>query len=167
MQKTSGLPGEYQKLLESALKNISINKKYAERIIKNPPKGLDQTIHLLHERAFAHIDCTRCANCCSSLGPRITDRDIRKMAKSLRMKPSELAEKWLMIDEDGDYIFRTMPCPFLNAEKICNIYGSRPAACAAYPHTDQPRQSRILKLSLKNSVICPAVAQIFEWLREN
>ena len=102
MQKTSGLPGEYQKLLESALKNISINKKHAERIIKNPPKGLDQTIHLLHERAFSQIDCTRCANCCSSLGPRITDRDIRKMAKSLRMKPSELYEKWLMIDEDGD-----------------------------------------------------------------
>jgi hypothetical protein len=166
MLKISGLPEAYQKLLDISRQHKALNQKYLQKIKRNQPIGLDKTIHRLHEQAFRLIDCKLCANCCMTLGPRITDRDIQKMAKSLRIKPSVLTGKWLDIDEDGDYVFRDMPCPFLNQEKLCKIYDSRPTACAGYPHTDQPRQAQILTLTLKNALICPAVAQIFEWLRE-
>jgi Fe-S-cluster containining protein len=81
------------------------------------------------------------------------------------MKPSKLIEKYLELDADNDYVFRSAPCPFLDHENYCMVYESRPLACREYPHTNRKRFYQVLDLSLKNTEICPAVADIFEHLK--
>jgi Fe-S-cluster containining protein len=130
------------------------------------PRKLDEQVHRLHESVFETINCLDCANCCRTLGPRITDADVRRIASSQRIKPSLFVERYLVVDEEGDYIFRSMPCPFLGSDNHCSIYEERPKACREYPHTDRRRIYQILPLTLKNSAICPAVFEILERLRK-
>jgi uncharacterized protein len=135
------------------------------RLIAGDPRKLDARVHALHEEVFAVINCLECANCCRTLGPRVTDNDVRKISSSLRMKPSAFVEQYLVVDEDGDYVFKSMPCPFLGSDNYCSIYEDRPRACREYPHTDRPRMYQVMPLTLKNSAICPAVYEILERLK--
>ena len=137
-----------------------------KRLSATDGRNLDERVHAIHEAVFATIDCLDCANCCRTLGPRITDIDVRRIAASLRIKPSGFVEKYLAVDEEGDYIFRSMPCPFLGSDNFCSIYENRPRACREYPHTDRRRVYQVLALTLKNSPVCPAVFEILERLRK-
>ncbi len=103
---------------------------------------------------------------CRSLGPRLTDRDIEKIAQYLRIKPHEVVAKYLRIDEDNDYVFKEMPCPFLCADNYCSIYESRPKACREYPHTDRKKFFQVYALSIRNAETCPAVFEILQRLRQ-
>ena len=132
---------------------------------KTPPL-LDDAFHRAHEDVFSRIDCLACGNCCRDLGPQITYRDIEKMAKYLKIKPSELTHQHLRMDEDGDYVFKSMPCPFLRADNYCSIYDERPKACREYPHTDRRKMIQILDITLKNTFVCPAVFEIVECVKE-
>ena len=136
-----------------------------KRLSATNSRKLDERVHALHEAVFETINCLDCANCCRTLGPRITDVDVQRIAASLRIKPSVFVERHLVVDEDGDYIFRSMPCPFLGSDNYYSIYDVRPKACREYPHTDQRRVYRVMNLTLKNSAICPAVFEILERLR--
>ena len=137
-----------------------------KRLSSSDSRKLDERVHTLHESVFETINCLDCANCCRTLGPRILDSDIRRIAPSLRIKPSAFVEKYLVVDEEGDYIFRSMPCPFLGSDNYCTIYDVRPKACREYPHTDQRRVYQVMTLTLKNSAVCPAVFEILERLRK-
>lgn len=130
-------------------------KKNKKRLAK-----MDTLVHQLHEDISEKIDCLSCANCCKSLGPAIYDKDIERMAKALRMKPSEVVLTYLRIDEDGDYVFQSMPCPFLMADNYCSIYESRPKACREYPHTDRRNFEQIYKLTVKNTATCPIAYEV-------
>lgn len=134
----------------------SKNKKKLEK--------MDDTVHELHEKISAKTDCLQCANCCRTLGPRITDKDVDKMAKALRMKQTEVINTYLRIDEDGDMVFKSMPCPFLGDDNYCFIYENRPKACREYPHTDRKRFYQIYNLSVKNASTCPIVYEVLEEL---
>lgn len=142
------------------------NKKFFQQLKKVKPKVLDQHIHALHEEVFSCVDCLSCANCCSTTGPLFTDKDISRIAKHLRLKPSAFTEQYLRIDEDRDYVLQTLPCPFLGADNYCSIYEVRPKACREYPHTDRIKQHQLLKLTEKNVAVCPAVYRIVEGLKK-
>lgn len=142
------------------------NQKFFQGINKKKMRMLDEKVHQLHEQIFEEIDCLECANCCRSLGPRITDKDIERMAKSLKKKVAVFIDEYLQIDEDGDYVFQSMPCPFLLPDNYCMIYEARPKACREYPHTDRAKFLQISKLTIKNSETCPAVYEILERLRK-
>ena len=139
-------------------------KKLAVQLKKWPERLLDTTVHQLHAKVFTEIDCLQCASCCRYLGPRIANQDITKMAKALHISASEFFDTYLRTDEDGDMVFKTMPCPFLMSDNYCSIYESRPKACKEYPHTNRKRFYQIIDLSLKNIPICPAVYKIFDEL---
>jgi uncharacterized protein len=136
-----------------------------KRLSAGDSRKLDERVHAIHEAVFDDINCLDCANCCRTLGPRVTDVDVRRIAASLRMKPSVFVERHLVLDEDGDYVFRSMPCPFLGSDNYCSIYDVRPRACREYPHTDRRRVYQVMNLALKNSAVCPAVFEILERLR--
>jgi Fe-S-cluster containining protein len=161
--------------------NVKINrdnvKEYAQRneeeikilfkkLRKRKPKNLDQVVHPLHEKASSCFDCLGCANCCSSISPIITDRDIERLAKHLRIKSAALIEQYMQIDEDGDYVFKETPCPFLMPDNYCMVYEHRPKACREYPHTDRRKFIQILNLTLKNREICPIVYAVTEELQQ-
>lgn len=133
---------------------------------KKKLEGMDLQIHALHNKISERTDCLHCANCCRSLGPRITDKDVERIAKALRMKPAEVSKKYLKVDEDGDLIFQSLPCPFLRSDNYCAIYDSRPKACREYPHTDRKRFYQIYNLSIKNAYTCPIVYEVLEEIKK-
>ncbi len=154
-----------------SLKNLALNKKkeFKKLLIvlkKQKPGKLDSEFSELHNNEFDEIDCLDCANCCRGLGPRITEKDIDKLASNLRMKAAEFIEKHLLIDEDKDYVFKSMPCPFLMPDNYCSVYEARPKACRDYPHTNQSNIKPNLNQALKNTETCPAVYNIFLNLKE-
>jgi Fe-S-cluster containining protein len=142
------------------------NRKLFARLKKNTPNDLDVVVKDLHEEVFLNINCLDCTNCCKSISPMITDKDIDRIARFLKLRPSVFTERYLHIDDEGDYVFNTSPCPFLDSDNYCKIYVVRPKACAEYPHTDRKRFVQILGITLKNTFICPAVYEVVERLKE-
>jgi len=157
---------EISELPDLAKCSEAINKKFFSRLKKKPPKNLDIIIKEIHEEVFLNIDCLECANCCKSISPIITDKDIERIAKLLKVRPSVLTEKHLHLDEDNDYVFNTAPCPFLDESNYCRIYDVRPKACSEYPHTSQSKFINRLSLTIINSYHCPAVFSIIEQFKE-
>lgn len=158
---------DLQSLPEQARKVEKETLQYFKAIRKNRMRELDDAVHALHEVVFDEIDCLSCANCCRTLGPRITDRDIERIASALRLKHQEVVARYLRIDEDNDYVFQSMPCPFLCADNYCSIYEDRPKACREYPHTDRKKFYQIHALTVRNASTCPAVFRILEALKKN
>ena len=148
--------------LELAKKHKKENKLLVKRLKKSKPKHLDAISHALHDEVFETIDCLTCANCCKTTSPAIYEKDIDRLSKHLKIKPTQLIDQYLRIDEDGDYVFRSAPCPFLGSDHYCMVYDTRPLACKEYPHTNRKRFYQVLDLSLRNTEICPAVATIFQ-----
>ena len=142
------------------------NKAFFQQVKRLKPKVLDKQIHQLHEEVFACTDCLKCANCCTTTGPMFTDKDISRIAKHLRLRPSEFTEKYLRIDEDNDYVLQSVPCTFLVDDNRCSIYDVRPKACREFPHTDRAKQHQILNLTEKNVAVCPAVYEIVERMKD-
>lgn len=149
--------------LKQLAKNAhEVHKKCIKKIKAKKPKQLDNLIHNLHIEKFKHIDCLKCANCCRGLGPRTTDKDIERLAKFLKIKVNDFIRQYLSIDEDNDYVFKEMPCPFLATDNYCIVYEQRPKACREYPHTDAKKMIKHLNLALKNAETCPVVYLILE-----
>ncbi len=141
------------------------NQLLFRQLARMDARKLDELVHRLHEEVFEEINCLECANCCRSLGPRITEVDISRISSNLQLKPAQLLNEYLRKDEDGDFVFKSMPCPFLDSDNYCNIYETRPRACREYPHTDRRRFFQLLPLSLKNTYTCPAVFEIVERIK--
>ena len=154
-----------EKLRNRALDLKSENKTFIAKIRKKKPKNLDKVVHQFHDEVFQEIDCLNCANCCKSISPTLYDKDVERLAKHLKLKPSQFVDQYLYIDDEGDYVFNQTPCPFLLPDNYCMVYESRPKACREYPHTDRKRFYQILNLTLKNTEVCPAVFDIIEKMK--
>ena len=157
---------DLEKYQKQAKEHYKAHQKLIQYLKKKKPKDLDSITHQLHDEAFEKIDCLECANCCKSISPIVRDKDIQKLAKKIRQKPSVFVTELLLLDDEGDYVFKTQPCPFLGHDNYCSVYDARPKACAEYPHTDRNKFKQLLALSLKNTMICPAVYEVFVGLKK-
>jgi len=153
-------------LKDIALKVAPETKSFFNKLKKKKPKNLDTVVHQLHDEVFEEVDCLDCANCCKSISPTLYDKDVVRLAKHHKIKPSKFIEEYLYVDDEGDYVFKQTPCPFLLSDNYCMVYESRPKACREYPHTDRKRFYQILDLTLKNTEVCPAVYDIAEKMKE-
>jgi len=149
-----------------AHKQKSENDRFFKRIIRQPPKDLDEIVHKLHDEVFEKIDCLTCGNCCKTTSPIFYERDIERAAKALKMKPGTFHEKYLRMDEDKDAVLQQTPCAFLGPDNYCSIYDSRPNACREYPHTNRKKMYQLMDLTFKNTMVCPAVLEITERLKK-
>lgn len=157
---------ELAAILARSKDNQSKIKVFLSKLKSKKIKNLDKLFHDLHDEVFDEINCLDCAGCCSTISPIVTDNDIARMAKYLRMKPSQVVDQHLYIDSDNDYVYRQTPCPFLMNDNCCCIYEARPRACREYPHTDRVNMHQILNLTYKNALVCPAVALVVERLQQ-
>jgi len=80
------------------------------------------------------------------------------------LKEGLFIEKYLNLDEEGDYVVNTKPCPFLGDDNYCSIYDVRPSDCARFPYTDEDVILKRVPLTLKNSTFCPIVYFVLEEL---
>ncbi len=140
--------------------------KYFNKLKRRKPAALDSTVAGIHEEVFAQTNCLNCANCCKTTGPLFTQRDMDRIAKHLGIKTGEFIQRYLYMDEDGDFVLKQVPCEFLGADNMCSIYEVRPQACRQYPHTDHTNFYQILDITLKNTFICPAAYEVVERLKK-
>lgn len=145
---------------------LANNKKYLLSLKKKDPRKVDDAFHALHEEVFEEIDCLECANCCKTTSPIFYDTDIDRLAKELRMKSVDFVAQYLKVDEDGDQVLKSAPCPFLGDDNYCHVYDARPKACREFPHTDRKKMVQIMELTHKNTQVCPAVFEIVERLKK-
>jgi Fe-S-cluster containining protein len=150
-RKSAARQKEYRRFLEKAGK-APLRNKVLDRL-----PGL-------HEEAFRRIDCLQCANCCKNYSPRFKTPDIKRIASHLKMRESEFIDRYLRLDEDGDYVVKSTPCPFLGNDNRCGIYDVRPSDCERFPYTDEDVLVRRATLTLKNSTFCPIVYYVLERL---
>ena len=54
-------------------------KRYLGKIEKNPPPGLDKIAEIIDAEVWKEIDCLSCANCCKSMTPTFTNKDIKRI----------------------------------------------------------------------------------------
>jgi Fe-S-cluster containining protein len=139
-------------------------KNYLARADKNSVlKRLPQ----LHEEAFEKVDCLQCAACCKNYSPRFKTPDVKRISKHLGMKESTFIETYLRVDDDGDYVVKASPCPFLGTDNFCSIYEVRPSDCARFPYTDEDVIIKRQNLTLKNSTFCPITYYVLDRLQQH
>lgn len=160
-------PAVISKIKQYASGNRASLTVFFAKLKRNKPKDLDAIVHQYHDEVFSEINCLSCANCCKTISPVLYETDIARLAGFLKMKIPVFKDSYIQIDEDGDYVFRQSPCPFLLHDNHCIVYSSRPKACREYPHTNRKRFYQILDITFKNVSVCPAVFMIIEKLRKN
>jgi uncharacterized protein len=136
-------------------------KNFLQRADKN--KVLKQ-LPQLHEEAFAKHDCLECAACCKNYSPRFKTPDIKRISKHLQMKESEFIDTYLSVDNEGDFVVKSSPCPFLGSDNYCSIYEVRPSDCARFPYTDEDVLIKRQQLTLKNASFCPITFYVLKQL---
>ena len=128
-------------------------------------KEVDEIVHRLHNRITNEIDCTECGNCCNSLRPGVTNREIERLAGIDGMKPRDFEEKFVEEDYTGqDKCLKDTPCKYLK-DKKCSIYSERPGECKSYPHTHKPNFASRTFVMIQNYGICPIVFNLMEELK--
>lgn len=141
-------------------------KKYKQLLQKADKNKVLKALPDLHEEAFAKIDCLKCGNCCRNYSPRFKTPDIKRISRHLKMKEGDFIETYLRVDEEGDYVVKKTPCPFLGDDNYCSIYDKRPGDCVRFPYTDEDVIIKRQQLTLKNSTFCPIVHYVLEGLEE-
>lgn len=139
-------------------------KQYRQFLKKADVRKTVKLLPALHEEAFEKINCLDCAGCCKNYSPRFKTPDIKRISRHLKLKESQFIDQYLTLDDEGDYVVKNTPCPFLGANNACNIYEVRPSDCARFPYTDEDVLLRRPAITLKNAGFCPAVFYVMEKL---
>ncbi len=153
------------KILDNWEKKSASHSKQYKRFLKRADKNdVLKRLPQMHEEAFSHIDCLQCANCCKNYSPRFKTPDIKRISRHLKMKEGDFIETYLRLDEEGDYVVKKTPCPFLGADNFCGIYEVRPSDCERFPYTNEDVFLKRPQLTMKNASFCPAVYYVMEKL---
>jgi Fe-S-cluster containining protein len=139
-------------------------KLYKNYLLKADKNKVLKVLPELNDTAYEKINCLNCAACCKNYSPRFKTPDIKRISKHLDMKEGVFIEKYLNLDDEGDYVVNTKPCPFLGDDNYCSIYEVRPSDCARFPYTDEDVILKRVPLTLKNSTFCPIVYFVLEEL---
>jgi len=91
-------------------------KKWLESLKRLDSKKLSAIAAETHHSVFSKLDCLHCANCCKNIPPIINETDVNRIAKYLRIKPTNFKQQFTQHDEDGDLVINQTPCPFLGAD---------------------------------------------------
>lgn len=142
------------------------SKQYKQFLQKADKNKVLKQLPALHEQAFDRINCLDCAACCKNYSPRFKTPDLKRISKHLKLKEGDFIEKYLRLDEDGDYVVKASPCPFLGADNYCSIYEVRPSDCERFPYTNEDVLLKRPQITQKNAGFCAAVYYVLEKLTE-
>lgn len=139
-------------------------RRYLSRLEKKPPTKLDQKIEVLEKEVWQETDCLTCANCCKTMTPTFTQKDIKRIAAHFSMTPDAFKEKWLRREKGGDrdWLNKTEPCQFLDLKtNMCAIYEIRPDDCRGFPHLSKKFKD-FVHVHKQNVEYCPATFRLVE-----
>lgn len=152
-------------------KNVVLYKRMLRRFLskleKNPPKELDQMALLVSRNVWKEVDCLSCANCCKTMSPTFTVKDVKRISAHLGMQPLAFREKYLYLEKkDNDWMNKQQPCQFLNlTTNMCSIYEVRPDDCAGFPHLTKKRMVDYIHIHKQNVQYCPATFKMVEKMK--
>lgn len=129
------------------------------------PEPVDKLAENLHEEVFNKINCLDCGNCCKTSKPTLEDSDIERISEHLNQSIEAVKENYLELDEDKDWTFNSLPCPFLEEDNKCQIYNSRPSACQEFPHTNKEGFATRSYQHSWNTIVCPAAYYIVDKMK--
>jgi Fe-S-cluster containining protein len=99
--------------------------------------------HVFVERQFRRaaqevheqIDCRECGECCRVGEVELSERDIEKLARFLRIDTKTFLKEYTTSGETSDLILRRSEkgCVFLEGND-CSVYEARPSNCERFPH---------------------------------
>lgn len=139
-------------------------KKYKQFLQRADKNKVLKALPALHEEAFSTINCLNCAACCKNYSPRFKTPDIKRISKHLKLKESDFIDTYLRLDEEGDYVVKSTPCPFLDTNNYCSIYNIRPSDCERFPYTNEDVFIKKTNITLKNATFCPIVVHVLNRL---
>ncbi len=130
-------------------------------------KGILKAVAEAEKEVWKEVNCTKCANCCKTMTPTYTRRDINRISKHFNMTYDEFYDKWLQKDENKDIVNQSRPCQFLGKDDRCTIYAIRPTDCAEFPHLNRKdfRYQAKSKIYNQNLPLCPATLVLVEKLK--
>lgn len=132
------------------------------------PRGIDNLTANIDKEVWKEVDCLSCANCCKTMTPTYTEKDIKRIAEHLEMTSDEFKKKWLKKERNtGDWLNKSTPCQFLNLkDNKCSIYDVRPVDCSGFPHLPKKRLKDYMHVHKQNVEFCPATYKMVEKLME-
>lgn len=132
------------------------------------PKGLDKLAVELDKEVWKETDCLACANCCKTMTPTFTKKDITRISAHFNQTPEEFSKKWLYKERGtGDMMNKKQPCQFLNLnDNKCSIYEIRPEDCAGFPHHTKRHFTEWVHVYKQNVEYCPATFKLVEKMME-
>jgi Fe-S-cluster containining protein len=157
--------------LRSFRQQVSRSKRrmrnFLTRLEKKAPRGLERLAAEADKEAWQRTDCLDCANCCKTMSPTYTQKDIRRISGHLGMTEKAFREKWLYKDKTGDWMNVKQPCQFLDLKtNLCSIYEVRPRDCAGFPHHYKKMNADYMHMYKQNIEYCPATYRMVEGLME-
>jgi Fe-S-cluster containining protein len=155
------------KMKRKMLANRPAFRRFLTKLEKNPPRKLDSLAVEMDKAVWGETDCLACANCCKTMTPTFTDKDVKRIAAHLAMTEEAFRKKWLKKDRSGDWINTKQPCQFLNLkDNKCSIYEVRPADCAGFPHHTRRHMVDYMHVFKQNIEYCPATFRLVERMME-
>jgi hypothetical protein len=147
--------------------NRSAFRRFLTKLEKNPPRRLDGLAVETDALVWAETDCLACANCCKTMTPTFTDKDVKRISAHLNMTEEAFRKKWLKKDRSGDWVNTKQPCQFLNLkDNKCSIYEVRPEDCAGFPHHTRRHMVDYIHVYKQNIEYCPATFRLIERMME-
>ena len=126
---------------------------------------VERKMRKLAQDAEEAMDCQTCANCCRVATAKITERDVEKLAKFLKIKPGQFLTDYADQTEDEGWVLRRTEqgCVFLDGNE-CTVYKARPATCEDFPHLIRGPGSFLARLwqMPDRATYCPIVYQAME-----
>jgi len=132
---------------------------HSDRILRRIAEGIEE-----------QIDCTQCANCCRVATAVVTERDIERLSRALRIKPARfLADYTDESPDEGRILKRTREhgCIFLSGNE-CTVYDARPDTCQKFPHLVRGAGSIPSRMwqFIDRACYCPIVYNSMEAFKE-
>ena len=144
-------------------KDLSSFLKKLDKIV---PEDMDELVAETDAAMWRDVSCMECANCCKTMTPTFSKKDIDRISAHLGMTPKAFKEKWLYKEkETGDWMNRSQPCQFLEGN-LCSIYEVRPVDCAEFPHHHKKPFDLYNDMYKVNLQHCPATFTLVERLKK-
>jgi len=126
----------------------------------------ERRLRRIAENVEDQIDCRSCANCCRRSTVRLSDHDIQRLSKALRLKPPRVIADYTLPSEEEGLILRRddeRGCVFLD-NNDCLIYEDRPDICRDYPHLIRGPGSLMSRMwhMPERASVCPIVYNTLE-----
>jgi Fe-S-cluster containining protein len=131
---------------------------HSDRILRRVAEGIQE-----------QIDCTQCAECCRVATAAVSERDIERLARHLRISPAQFTEEYTVADEEEGRVLRRgeAGCVFLDGN-ACTVYEERPDNCRRFPHLVRGNGSIASRMwqFVDRATYCPIVYNSLEAFKE-